>query len=157
QMRSTVLKVAVIVSIAAYAYAGDEAKKCNTPPDECARQIRQMLSGRPYLGVQLEDITPGLVIKSIVASSPADHADLQRGDRVIAVNGHKTTEATIKDFKRILDEVGRTHRHLWMLVQRRGAFRKIDVMMQPYSKAQIERIVSQHLTEAHSIASAVPD
>ena len=30
-------------------------------------------------------------------------------------------------------------------------------MMEPYSKAQIERIVAQHLAEAHSIASAVPD
>src|SRR5207244_13008543 len=104
-----------------------------------------------------KDTLHALVSKSDVPSTPADHADLQKGDRVIAVNGHRTTEATIKDFKRILDEVGKTHLHLWMLVQRRGAFRKIDVMMQPYSKAQIERIVSQHLTEAHSIASAVPD
>jgi hypothetical protein len=42
-----------------------------------------------------------------------------------------------------------------MLVQRRGAFKKVDLMMEPYSKAQIERIVKQHLSEAH--ASAAPD
>ena len=84
-------------------------------------------------------------------------ADLKAGDKLIAVNGHRTTEASIKDFKQIVDEVGRTHRHLWMLVQRRGAFKKIDVMMEPYSKGQIERIVTQHLSEAHSIASAPPD
>lgn len=156
-MRSRFLiMTAVVVSIAAAAFA-DDAKKCTTPPDECARQIRQMLNGRLYLGVLLEQEVPGLIVKSIVPNSPADHADMKTGDRLIAVNGHRTTEASIKDFKQILDEVGKTHRHLWMLVQRRGALRKIDVMMEPYSKAQIERIVAQHLAEAHSIASAVPD
>jgi len=156
-MRSRfILFSAVVVLLAAAAFA-DDAKKCNTPPDECARQIRKMLAGRPYLGVLLEQEVPGLIVKSIVPDSPAEHADLKTGDRLVAVNGHRTTEASIKDFKQILDEVGRTHRHLWMLVQRRGAFKKIDVMMEPYSKVQIERIVTQHLSEAHSVASAPPD
>ena len=144
------------MSIAAAAFA-DDAKKCNTPPDECARQIRQMLAGKPYLGVELAELLPGLAVKTVVPDSPAEHADLKAGDRLIAVNGHRTTEASIKDFKTILAEVGRTHRHLWMLVQRRGALKKIDVMMEPLSKAMIERIVAQHLAEAHSIASAIPD
>ena len=116
-----------------------------------------MLAGRLYLGVELAELAPGIVVKTVVPDSPAEHADLKSGDKLVAVNGHRTTEASIKDFKLILDEVGRTHRHLWMLVQRRGAFKKIDVMMEPYSKAQIERIVTQHLSEAHSVASAPPD
>ena len=157
RMRSRLITIAaVVVSIAAAASA--QEKKCTTPPDECARQIRQMLANKLYLGVQLEELpSRGVVVKTLVPDSPADHGDMKAGDRIVAVNGHRTTEATIKDFKQILDEVGRTHRHLWMLVQRRGAFKKIDVMMEPYSKAQIERIVAQHLSEAHSIASAVPD
>jgi|ERR1044071_10471333 predicted metalloprotease with PDZ domain len=156
-MRSRFIKFSVVaVSIAAAAFA-DDAKKCNTPPDECARQIRQMLAGKPYLGVELAELLPGLAVKTVVPDSPAEHADLKAGDRLIAVNGHRTTEASIKDFKTILAEVGRTHRHLWMLVQRRGALKKIDVMMEPLSKAMIERIVAQHLAEAHSIASAIPD
>lgn len=156
-MRSRfILFSAVVVSLAAAAFA-DDAKKCTTPPDECARQIRQMLAGRPYLGVLLSELAPGLMVKTVVPDSPAEHADLKAGDKLIAVNGHRTTEASIKDFKQILDEVGRTHRHLWMLVQRRGAFKKIDVMMEPYSRVQIERIVTQHLIDAHSAASAGPD
>jgi predicted metalloprotease with PDZ domain len=161
KMRSRLTLLAVIVasvaSVASVAFAADESKKCSTPPDECARQIRQMLTGRLYLGVQVAELTPGLIIKTVVPDSPAEHADLRPGDRLVAVNGHRTTEASIKDFKQILDDVGKTHRRLWMLVQRRGAFKKIDVMMEPYSKAQIERIVAQHLSDAHSIASANPD
>lgn len=149
---------AVVAALAAVATLGaDDSKKCTATKEECARQIRQMLTGRLYLGVQLEETAPGLVVKTVVPDSPAEHADLRSGDRLIAVNNHRATEATIKDFKQILDEVGRTHRHLYMLVQRRGALKRIDVMMEPYSKAQIERIVAQHLAEAHSIASAIPD
>ena len=158
-MRSRFIQLAVVVAACAAvaALAADETKKCTASREECARSIRQMLAGRLYLGVQLEEAAPGLVVKTIVVDSPAEHADLRPGDRLVAVNNHRTSEATIKDFKQILDEVGKTHRHLWMIVQRRGALKRIDVMMEPYSKAQIERIVAQHLSEFHSIASATPD
>jgi len=158
-MHSRLIRLsAVVVSIAAAAFA-DDAKKCNTPPDECARQIRQMMAGKPYLGAEIGELSPGqgLVVKTIVPESPAERGDLKPGDRLIAVNGHRTAEASIKDFKTIVAEIGRTHRHIWMLVQRHGALKKIDVMMEPLSKAQIERIVAQHLAEAHSIASAIPN
>ena len=152
------MKIAVIAaSIAAVAAFADEPKKCSATAEECARQIRQILAGTPYLGVELEQTAPGLVVKSVVADSPAEHADLRAGDRLIAVNNHRMAEASIADFKQILADVGKTHRHLWMVVQRRGALKRIDVMMEPYSKAQIERIVAQHLAEAHAIASATPD
>ncbi len=157
-MRSRLIHLSLlVVSIAAVGAVADDTKKCSSTAEECARQIRQMLAGRLYLGVQLVELTPGLAVKTIVPDSPAEHADLRPGDRLVAVNGHRTTEATIKDFKKILDDVGKTHRRLWMLVQRHGALKKIDVIMEPYSKAQIERIVAQHLSEAHSIASANPD
>jgi predicted metalloprotease with PDZ domain len=158
-MRSRFIKFSVVVvSIAAAAFA-DDGQKCNTPPEECARTIRKMMAGKPYLGAEIGELPSGigLFVKTIVPDSPAERGDLKAGDRLIAVNGHRTTEASIKDFKSIVAEVGRTHRHIWMLVQRHGALKKIDVMMEPLTKAQIERIVAQHLAEAHSIASAVPD
>lgn len=158
-MRSRILFLSVIaVSLAAAAGYADDPKKCSASAEDCARQIRQMLTGRLYLGVQLEELTPGLSIKSVVPDSPADHADLRTGDRLIAVNGHSTKEATIKDFKEILGDAGKERRRLWIIVQRHGALKKIDVIMEPYSKAQIERIVAQHLSEAHAMsASATPN
>jgi predicted metalloprotease with PDZ domain len=157
-MRSRFIKLAAVVAaLAAMAAFADDSKKCTATKEECARAIRQMLTGRLYLGVQLEETAPGLVVKTVAPDSPAEHAELRVGDRLVAVNNHRTDEATIKDFKQILDDVGKTHRHLWMIVRRRGALKRIDVMMEPYSKAQIERIVAQHFAEAHSIASAGPD
>jgi predicted metalloprotease with PDZ domain len=150
----TAVAVASVLAVAAFA---EDGKKCTASAEECARQIRQMLAGRLYLGVQLHELSPGLEIQAVVADSPAAHADLRPGDRLIAVNGHSTKEATIQDFKSILGDNGKQKRRLWMIVQRRGILHRIDVIMEPYSKAQIERVVAQHLAEAHSVASATPN
>ncbi|HYS55998.1 MAG TPA: PDZ domain-containing protein [Thermoanaerobaculia bacterium] len=137
------------------AHADDKKAKCTTPPGECERIIRQMLSGRRYLGVQLQELNPGLSVKSVVEEGPADRAYLRPGDRFMAVNGKSTKEATIQDFKKILADAKETGR-LWIIVQREGILKKIELRMEPYTKAQIDKIVAQHLAEAHSIVSAAP-
>jgi predicted metalloprotease with PDZ domain len=135
------------------AHADDKKPKCTTPPAECERIIRQMLSGRRYLGVQLQEINPGLVVKSVVEDGPADRANLRPGDRFMAVNGKQTRDANIQDFKQILTDAKDTGR-LWIIVQREGILKKIELRMEPYTKAQIDKIVAQHLAEAHAIAAS---
>ena len=150
----TLQAVTAIVSIVAVAAHADEKRKCTAEPKECERVIRQMLSGRRYLGVQLVELNPGLAIKSIVEDSPAERAELHPGDRLMAVNGKSTRDATINDFKQSLAEASKTGR-LWIIVQRHGILKPVDARMEPYTKAQIDKIVAQHLAEAHGI-SAVP-
>ena len=136
------------------AHADDKKPKCTTPPAECERIIRQMLSGRRYLGVQLQELAPaGLVVKSVVEDGPADRANLRPGDRFMAVNGKTTRDANIQDFKQILTDAKETGR-LWIIVQREGILKKIELRMEPYTKVQIDKIVAQHLAEAHAIAAA---
>jgi C-terminal processing protease CtpA/Prc len=145
---------AALVSLAAAgAHAADDRKKCTTPPAECERIIRQMLSGRRYLGVQIVELNPGIAIKSVVEDGPAQRADLHPGDRLMAVNGKSTRDATINDFKQILAEASKTGR-LWMIVQRHGILKPVEARMEVYSKAQIDKIVAQHLAEAHGIGAA---
>jgi C-terminal processing protease CtpA/Prc len=152
RVRTYQVVVAVVSLLVASAH-GEEKRKCTTPPAECERIIRQMLSGRRYLGVQLQELNPGLAVKAVVEDGPADRAELRPGDRFMAVNGKSTREATIQDFKEILGEAKETGR-LWIIVQRGGSLRKIDVRMEPYSKAQIDKIVAQHMAEAHAMAAA---
>ncbi|HJT17080.1 MAG TPA: PDZ domain-containing protein [Thermoanaerobaculia bacterium] len=153
-MRVRNLQVLVaIVSLFAVAAHADDRKKCTTPPAECERIIRQMLSGRRYLGVQIVELNPGLAVKSIVEDSPAERAGFIPGDRLMAVNGTSTKDASIDDFKKILSEASKTGR-LWMIVQRHGILKPVEARMEPYTKAQIDKIVAQHLAEAHGIGAA---
>ena len=144
------LALLAILLAAAGVYAQD-AKKCTVPPKECERQIRAMLTGKRYLGVQIEEVNPGLVIKVVVPDSPAEHADLRAGDRLIAVNGHYTTTATIRDFKQIMEGAKGS---LFIIVQRHGMYKKIDARLEPYSEAQIEKIIAQHLAQSHTATAA---
>ena len=139
-----------LVSVAAHA---DDRKKCTTPPAQCERIIRQMLSGRRYLGVQIVELNPGLAIKSVVEDSPADRAGFFPGDRIMAVNCTATKDASIDDFKRILSEASKTGR-LWIIVQRHGILKPVEARMEPYTNVQIDKIVAQHLAESHGIGAA---
>jgi predicted metalloprotease with PDZ domain len=156
-MFSRPLKFAVAaLIIGTGALGAEEARKCSASARECEQVIRGMLSGRRYLGVQLEEIASGgLVIKAIVTESPAEHAGLILGDRLMAVNGRPTKDATIKDFKQILNDASRIGR-LFVIVQRHGQLKKVDVRLEPYSKVQIDKIVAQHLAQAHPSTATAP-
>ena len=156
-MQSRLIKtVAVTVLLSAAAlYAGDEPKHCNASARECEQQIRQMLSGRRYLGLSLVELKPGIVIKSILPDGPASRADFEEGDRIIAVNGRRMETATARDFKQVLAAASQTGT-LWMIIQRRGAMRHVEVRMEPYSKAQIDKIIQAHLAQSHSAIAGSP-
>jgi predicted metalloprotease with PDZ domain len=124
---------------------------CTASAHDCEQAIRQLSSGRRYLGAQIEELNPGIRIRAINDDGPAAHADLRPGDRLMAVNGHSTIEADIKDFKQILYSAKETG-VLWIIVKRQGILKKIDVRLAPYSKAQIDKMVAQHLALEHSMA-----
>jgi predicted metalloprotease with PDZ domain len=130
-----------------------EPKHCNASAKECDQQIRSMLTGRRYLGISVVDLKPGIVIKSVVPDSPAERANFKAGDRLIAVNGQKMTSSTVQDFKRVLSgarDVGT----LWVIIQRRGAYQRIEVRLEPYTKAQIDKIIATHLAQSHTATAS---
>jgi len=107
-----------------------------------------MLTGRRYLGLSLVNLKPGIVVKSVVPDSPAERANFKAGDRLMAVNGQPMTAATVDDFKRVLASV-RDVGTLWVIVQRRGAYKTIEVRLEPYTKAQIDKVIATHLAQSH--------
>ena len=153
-MRSRTTSLAAIaLFIGAGAFAAEEGPKCTVSSHDCEQAIRQMLSGRRYLGAKLEEGTQGLMVKEIVVSGPADRADLKVGDRLMAVNGRSTAYASIRDFKQIIGEAKGSGR-LLMIVQRHGKLIKVEVRLEPYTKVQIDKIVAQHLVQGHTTASS---
>jgi predicted metalloprotease with PDZ domain len=125
---------------------------CTAPASECEKAIRQLSSGRRYLGAEIKELEPGIIIKAVIEGGPAWRADLRPGDRLMSVNGHPTAEANIKDFKQILYTAKATG-VLWVIVLRQGILKKVDVRLEPYTKAQIDKMVAQHLAQAHGISS----
>ena len=122
--------------------------RCSGTARDCDQQIRQMLSGRRYLGATIEDHSPGLVIKSVHPNSPAARKGLQAGDKLIALNGKSLTQASAREFKQLIADARETGR-LWMIISRRGAYSKVEVRLEPYSKEQLAKIINAHLAQSH--------
>ncbi|HUP47069.1 MAG TPA: PDZ domain-containing protein [Thermoanaerobaculia bacterium] len=122
---------------------------------ECAQQIRQMLAGRRYLGLKVVEIKPGLVVRDVLPDSPAVNV-LRPGDMLIAVNGRSLSQANAVRFKQYLAETGGSGK-VWLIIQRRGAFRKVEARLEPYPKEYIEKVISAHMSTAHpATAGAEP-
>jgi predicted metalloprotease with PDZ domain len=130
----------------------EERKMCTAPASECEKAIRELSSGRRYLGVKIKELEPGIIVETVIDEGPAARADLRVGDRLMSVNGHPTVKAGIKDFKQILYSAKETG-VLWIIVLRQGILKKVDVRLEPYTKAQIDKMVAQHLAQAHGISS----
>lgn len=145
-MRVAVLKSVVVSLLVAASLSADG--KCNASARECEQQIRHMLSGRRYLGLQIVELKPGLVVKSVIADSPAERAGMKENDRLIGCNGVDLKRATAREFKQVLASA-RSTGTIFMIIQRRGAFKKIELRLEPYPKDQIDRIIAQHLMQSH--------
>jgi predicted metalloprotease with PDZ domain len=143
--RSIVIVAAVVGALAIFA----DEQKCHSSANECERQIRQMLSGRRYLGIDIIDLKPGLVIKLVRPNSPAARAELQAGDRLIALNGRSTVKVTPSEFKAMLADARPTGT-LWLIVQRRGAFRRVETRLEPYPTEYVDKVVAAHLSTSHT-------
>ena len=150
-MTSRILRTtAVILLFTACAAFGEEQKRCSATAQECEREIRKMLSGRRYLGLQVVELPHGgIIIKSVNPDTPAKRAGFDEHDRIIAVNGRDMTLASVRDFKQALADAKETG-VLFVIIQRRGAYRKIDARLEQYPRDQIERIINQHLIQHHS-------
>ena len=128
-------------------------RRCNASARECEQEIREMLSGRRYLGANIVPMStgPGLYIKTILPDGPAAHVDLQAGDRLIAINGRSLMYGTMKDYKNIVAEVKDTTGILFVIVDRHGSYRKTEVRLAPYPPAQVEKIIAGHLSKFHGV------
>lgn len=155
--------VAALLITAAGVFAQDAPKppesqqRCSATARECEQEIRKMLSGRRYLGAIVVDQRPGLIVKSISTDGPAARVDLKPGDRIIAVNGRQMSTATNREFKQALADVKDTGT-IFMIIQRRGAYRKVEFRLDPYPESQIEKIIAAHLAQSHpgSVAASQP-
>lgn len=148
-MFQSISKAIVVAAFVAAAAAVSADSKCSASARECDQQIRSMLSGRRFFGASVEDTKPGLVIKQVAAKSPADYAGLKAGDRLIAINGKSLTQASAKEYKQVLADARETGK-LWIIVWRRGAYKKFEARLEPYTKEQIEKAISAHLANSHT-------
>jgi len=148
------LKTAVAVGILAVGstYAG-EPKLCKDTPDRCAHQIREALSSTRYLGIRIRESRWGIEVQVVDKDSPASRAGLKPNDRIIGVNGRDVTKANMRQFKEVLARAKATGK-VSLAVVRIGTVQWVHARVPEMSKEQVEKVITSHLKEAHSLENA---
>jgi predicted metalloprotease with PDZ domain len=148
-----------LLLVSSVASGGEDQQSCHASARECEQQIRQMLAGPRYLGVEVVQLNTGdaggpVVIKVVLPKSPAERAALQAGDWLIAANGKPTRR--IGEFKQVVADARQTGR-LWLIIRRRNALKKVEVRLEPFPKEYVEKVIAGHVSQSHpATASGAP-
>ncbi len=148
-MKPRALILAATLFLAAIpAIAGEELPRCPSTSRECEQKIREMMTGKKYLGVIFYDTEKGILIKAVVADSPAEAAGLRPGDLVVKVNGQNCADGNVKLFKKLVDKA-REKGVLAIRVKRNGSYVDTQARLTQITEQQIERVVAAHMKAAH--------
>lgn len=130
------------------------------PISKAKRIVRELLKAGevrfPWLGLELQELTPGLrehfrlpkkerggvLVRDIVKGSPADRADLNRGDILLAVE--KAQVFSVQGYQEILSDFTPEDR-LELTIFRNGREERIRVQPEVFPTALALDFVDQHL------------
>jgi predicted metalloprotease with PDZ domain len=147
-LQRRILILATLIFAALTVSAGEELPRCQSTKAECETRIREMMSGKKYLGVIFYDTEKGILIKAVVPDSPAEDAGLRQGDLIVKVNGQNCADGNVKLFKKLVDKA-RAKGVLAIRVKRNGSYVDTEARLTQITETQIERIVAAHIKAAH--------
>ncbi len=147
-MLSRRISLLLAMSLSVGTAFGGDARRCTAPASRCEVSIRDMLSGKKFLGATFGEEQWGIVVQTVVVDSPAGRAGLRVGDRIRAVNGIDCSKADMRRLKQVLGPARDTG-HLTLVVHRLGAIRWVPIQLHNVSREQVDKAVASHLRNAH--------
>ncbi|MFN7972088.1 MAG: PDZ domain-containing protein [Acidobacteriota bacterium] len=89
--KPAITSLLLAVALAAPAVAGGKSYKCDMDTQTCLNEMVKHLQTRGWVGLELDDEDPSglLVVRKVIAGSPAEAAGFKEGDKLVALNGAK--------------------------------------------------------------------
>lgn len=148
-MRRLAYLSCAILTVALAAFSDDDSRKCPASGEECAKKIRQMMTGQKFLGVIFYDSETGIFVKSVVDGSPADEAGLEAGDYIIAIEGRDISDGNVKAFKKIFGK-SQAQGEVTLKIRRGETTLTTTAYLREITEEQVTRIIAAHMEAAHS-------
>jgi len=140
-----VVSLAVLV-VAVPAFAGGE--HCTAATQECLDMMTKNLQHRGYIGIEMDESEDNtVVIRKVVADSPAEKAGVLEGDLLLTVNGMAPEEA----FKALHEKMVPGAKFT-LAVQREGAATDLAVTLEKVPEELMARWIGAHMMQ-HATAA----
>ena len=127
--------------------AGDDAKKCTMPLQECLDRMSASLKTTGWVGIEFDNSSVskgGYEIFKVIKGSPAEKAGLQPGDIMLALNGVRFA----KDNSAALDKARKEWKpgqSVTYTIKREGVDREINLTLAPMPADVMARWIGEHL------------
>jgi hypothetical protein len=128
---------------------GSGTKRCNRSVRECVEYMSKMLKATGWVGVELtvDEATGIYTIEKVIAGSPAEEADIKRGDVLRNINGLPMAEF----HRKILSNWGKANykpgQSVTYMIERGGHDRRLEITLAPMPAEILARYIGQHLLE----------
>lgn len=153
-LRRRLVAIALVALVAVGPVAaGDDAKKCTMPLQECLDRMSANLKTTGWVGIEFDNSivsNGGYKIFKVIKGSPAEKAGLQPGDILYALNGvvfAKENDAALakarKDWK--------PGQSVTYTIKREGVDREIALRLAPMPADVMARWIGEHMKE-HEVA-----
>lgn len=147
--------IALIVFCAQPVLAGgDKHSKCTQDPAKCKAEMQAKLAKKAWLGIEMDtNEADQYVITKVVADSPAEKAGFQKGDVLMAMNGHEYSPDNKKELKKAWMEVKPGSKATYVVL-RNGGKMKLKAQLAHVPEAMQAKWIDEHIKKGHAVKVA---
>ena len=146
--RLVLAALALSVAIAPIS-AGEVSKKCAMPVQECIDRMSASLKTTGWVGIEFDDAVAangGYKVTKVIEGSPAEHAGLQPGDVLRALNGVRLSGESSEALAKARKE-WKPGQSVTYTIKRAGVDRNITLTLAPMPADVMARWIGEHLKE----------
>jgi C-terminal processing protease CtpA/Prc len=129
--------------------AGDHAKKCTMPLQECLDRMSATLKTTGWVGIEFDNSVVsegGYQIYKVIPGSPAEKAGLQPGDILYALNGVRLAKENSAALEKAR-KGWKPGQSVTYTIKRAGVDREIALTLAPMPADVMARWIGEHMKE----------
>jgi predicted metalloprotease with PDZ domain len=153
--RIAALLPAMALAIAPVVLAGGDHYKCTKPTQDCLNEMAASMKNSGWIGIELDKNDDGaMVIKKVIAGSPAEQAGFKEGDLVLALNGIRFGDESNMEALKAAKKAMAPGKQVTYTVQRAGMEKKLTATLAPVPQDVLAQWIGNHML-SHATNTAI--
>jgi C-terminal processing protease CtpA/Prc len=146
---------AALLVLAPAVMAGHDHYKCTKSTQDCLNEMSASLKTSGWVGIELDKSEDGqMLVKRVVAGSPAEQAGFREGDVLVALQGLKFDDDSNKEALKAAKKAMAPGKQVTYTVQRAGAEKKLTATLAAVPQEVLAQWIGNHMM-AHADNTAV--